>query len=142
MVFESNSSKDTYEFGKDMGSKAENGQIYCLVGELGSGKTLFAQGFAEGLGIKEFVNSPTFTLVQEYEEGRIPLYHFDVYRIENEDEMFEIGCEEYFYGGGVCLVEWADLIEGLIPQGAVWIYMERDFERDSDYRRISVDCKL
>lgn len=139
MFFESNSPGDTYKFGKAMGEKAEIGQIYCLIGDLGSGKTLFAQGFAEGLGIKEPVSSPTFTLIQEYEEGRLPLYHFDVYRIEDEEEMFEIGYEDYFYGNGVCLVEWADLIEALIPEDAVWISIERDVKSGSDYRRIRVD---
>lgn len=139
MFFESNSPEDTYKLGKDMGEKAESGQIFCLLGELGSGKTLFAQGFAEGIGIKEPVNSPTFTLIQEYDEGRLPLYHFDVYRIEDEEEMYEIGYEDYFYGGGVCLVEWADLIEPLIPEDAVWIKIERDAQKSSDYRKIRVD---
>lgn len=139
MFFESNSPGDTYKLGKDMGEKAESGQIYCLLGELGSGKTLFAQGFAEGIGIREPVNSPTFTLIQEYDEGRLPLYHFDVYRIEDEEEMYEIGYEDYFYGGGVCLVEWADLIEPLIPEDAVWINIERDGKKSSDYRKIRVD---
>lgn len=139
MFFESNSPEDTYKLGKNMGEKAESGQIYCLLGELGSGKTLFAQGFAEGIGIKEPVNSPTFTLIQEYDEGRLPLYHFDVYRIEDEEEMYEIGYEDYFYGGGVCLVEWADLIEPLIPEDAVWIKIERDGKKSSVYRKIRVD---
>ena len=139
MVFESNTPGDTYKLGKDMGEKAVSGQIYCLIGELGSGKTLFAQGFAEGMGIKEPVSSPTFTLIQEYDEGRLPLYHFDVYRIEDEEEMYEIGYEDYFYGGGVCLVEWANLIEPLIPEDAVRINMERDDRKSPDYRRIRVD---
>lgn len=142
MVFESNSPKDTYEIGRNLGSKAKSGEIYCLIGELGSGKTLFSQGFAQGLGIKEPVNSPTFTLIQEYEEGRLPLYHFDVYRIENEDEMFEIGYEDYFYGSGVCLVEWADLIETIIPENAVWISLERDGRKGFDFRRISIERKM
>lgn len=142
MIFESNSPKDTYEIGRNLGSKAKSGEIYCLTGELGSGKTLFSQGFAEGLGIKEPVNSPTFTLIQEYEEGRLPLYHFDVYRIENEDEMFEIGYEDYFYGSGVCLVEWANLIEAIIPENAVWISLERDGQKGFDFRRISVERKM
>lgn len=142
MIFESNSPKDTYEIGRNLGSKAKSGEIYCLTGELGSGKTLFSQGFAEGLGIKEPVNSPTFTLIQEYEEGRLPLYHFDVYRIENEDEMFEIGYEDYFYGSGVCLVEWANLIEAIIPENAVWISLERDGQKGFDFRRISIERKM
>lgn len=138
MVFESNSPDETFEFGKDLGEKAGKGDIYCLVGDLGCGKTLFAQGFAKGLGVKEYVNSPTFTLIQEYEDGKLPFYHFDVYRIENEEEMFEIGYEDYFYGQGVCLIEWANLIFSLIPENAVFITIEKDVEKGWDYRRISI----
>lgn len=138
MVFESNSPDETFEFGKGLGEKAEKGDIYCLVGDLGCGKTLFAQGFAKGLGVKEHVNSPTFTLIQEYEDGRLPLYHFDVYRIENEEEMYEIGYEDYFYGQGVCLIEWANLIFSLIPENAVFITIEKDVDKGWDYRRISI----
>ena len=108
---------------------------------LGTGKTVFSQGFAAGLGIKEAVNSPTFTIVCEYEEGRLPLYHFDVYRIEEPEEMEEIGYEEYFYGQGVCLVEWASLVEEIIPPEAVWITIEKDLDKGFDYRKITVRGK-
>lgn len=137
-VIDSASPEETYLFAEKMGSGAKKGQVYCLTGDLGMGKTLFAKGFAAGLGIKENVNSPTFTLVQEYEEGRLPLYHFDVYRIGSEEEMFEIGCDDYFYGEGVCLVEWADLINGIIPDGAVWINIDKDIKKGCDYRKITI----
>ena len=113
--------------------------IFCLDGDLGAGKTVFAQGFACGLGISEPVNSPTFTIVQVYDEGRLPLYHFDVYRIGDISEMDEAGYEDYFFGEGVCLIEWASVIEELIPENAVWIRMERDAQKGFDYRKITVD---
>ena len=111
MIYESMSEKDTFEFGKKLGEKATAGQIICLDGDLGVGKTVFTQGFAKGLGIEDSVNSPTFTIIQIYDEGILPLYHFDVYRIGEPEEMYEIGYEEYFFGEGVCLIEWTKLIE-------------------------------
>lgn len=137
-VIESNSSEQTYELGKSLGQQAKPGQIYCLDGDLGTGKTVLAQGFAAGLGISEAVSSPTFTIVQVYEEGRLPLYHFDVYRIEDVDEMSEIGCEEYFFGQGVCLVEWSSQIEELIPEDAIKIELEKDLTKGFDYRKITI----
>ena len=116
MIIESRSEKETRELGKKMGQEALPGQIYTLVGDLGVGKTVFTQGLAEGLGISEPVNSPTFTIVQIYEDGHLPLYHFDVYRIGDVEEMEEIGYEDYFYGEGVCLIEWANLIEDILPE--------------------------
>lgn len=100
---------------------------------------MFAQGLARGLGIEEPVNSPTFTILQVYDGGRIPFYHFDVYRIGAVEEMDEIGCEDYFYGGGVCLVEWAERIEQLLPKGRTELLIEKDLERGFDYRRITLN---
>lgn len=139
MVLETNSEKETWEFGKRIAEKAEPGQVFSLVGDLGAGKTVLTKGMAAGLGITEPVSSPTFTIVQIYEEGRLPFYHFDVYRIADPEEMDEIGYEDYFYGDGVCLVEWANLIEELMPADTVHIQIEKDLERGFDFRRITVD---
>ena len=138
-VTETYSPEETFEFGKKLGEEAVPGMIFCLDGDLGAGKTVFAQGFACGLGISEPVNSPTFTIVQVYDEGRLPLYHFDVYRIGDISEMDEAGYEDYFFGEGVCLIEWASVIEELIPENAVWIRMERDAQKGFDDRKITVD---
>ncbi len=138
MIIDSNSERETYEFGVSLGKKAQPGQVYTLIGDLGVGKTVLTQGLAQGLGIKEPVNSPTFTIVQVYEDGRLPLYHFDVYRIGDVEEMEEIGYEDYFYGEGVCLIEWANLIEEILPEQYTEILLEKDLERGFDYRRITV----
>ena len=121
-----------------LGEKIPAGSVVCLDGDLGVGKTVFAKGVAKGLGLKEPVSSPTFTIVQEYREGRIPLFHFDVYRIEDPEEMYEIGYEEYFYGDGVCLIEWADQIRELIPETATHVLIEKDLEKGLGYRRITI----
>lgn len=139
MIIESFGAKDTYELGKTMGEKAKKGDVYLLLGDLGVGKTVFTQGFADGLGITEPVSSPTFTIIQEYEEGRLPFYHFDVYRIGDVEEMEEIGYQDYFYGEGVCLIEWANLIEEILPDTARAIVIEKDLEKGFDYRRIRID---
>lgn len=139
MIYETNGPRETYELGKRLGEQAKAGQVFCLDGDLGVGKTVFTQGFAAGLGILEPVSSPTFTIVQQYEEGRLPLYHFDVYRIGDVSEMDEIGYEDCFYGEGVCLIEWSSLIEELLPQDAVHVAIEKDLERGFDYRRIRVE---
>lgn len=136
-VIETYSPQETFEAGRRMGEQAQAGEVYCLDGELGVGKTVFTQGFARGLGIEEPVNSPTFTIVQEYEKGRLPLYHFDVYRISDAEEMDEIGYEDYFFGQGVCLIEWAALIEELIPECAVRIAIEKEVEKGFEYRKIT-----
>ena len=141
MVIDSRSEKETRELGSKLGREAQAGQIYTLVGDLGVGKTVFTQGLAEGLGIMEPVNSPTFTILQIYEEGRLPLYHFDVYRIDYVEEMDEIGYEDYFYGEGVCLIEWANLIEDILPEHYTEILIEKDLEQGFDYRRITVTEK-
>ncbi len=138
MIYETNSYKETFEVGYKLGEKAKKGDIYCLNGDLGAGKTVFSQGFAAGLGVKEPVNSPTFTIIQIYEDGRLPLYHFDVYRIGDISEMDETGYEDYFYGEGVTLIEWASLIEDIIPPEAVQISINRDLNKDYDYRRIEI----
>lgn len=138
MIIETNSREETFELGKSLGEQAKQGEIYCLSGNLGTGKTVFTQGFARGLGITEPVSSPTFTIVSEYEEGRLPLYHFDVYRIEDIEEMEEIGYEDCFYGEGVCLVEWAELIKELLPENYVSITIEKNPEKGFDYRKITV----
>ena len=138
-LFETKGPAETYQFGKELGEKATPGQVYCLDGDLGTGKTVFAQGFAAGLGIDGPVNSPTFTILQVYENGRLPLYHFDVYRIADPEEMDEIGYEDCFYGEGVCLVEWSELIEELIPEDAIHITIEKDLEKGFDYRQIRVE---
>lgn len=139
MIYESDSFESTYEFAKSLGQKATAGQVYTLIGDLGVGKTVFAQGFADGIGIDDSVNSPTFTILQIYDEGRLPLYHFDVYRIEDPEEMYEVGLDEYLYGDGVCLIEWADLISELIPENHIRIEIEKNLEKGFDYRRISVN---
>lgn len=138
MVWETNSAAETFELGKRLGKLAKAGDVFTLNGNLGVGKTVFAQGFADGLGITDVVCSPTFTIVQVYEEGRLPLYHFDVYRVEEPEEMYAIGYEEYFFGNGVCLVEWSELIEELIPEEHVRIQIEKEPENGFDYRRITV----
>ena len=138
-VFESRSAADTFAYGKALGEKAAPGEIYTLVGNLGVGKTVFTQGFAEGLGITESVNSPTFTILQSYEEGRLPLYHFDVYRIGDASEMDEIGYEDCFYGDGVCLIEWADLVAEILPKDCIRITIEKDLAKGFDFRRIAVE---
>lgn len=136
-VIETYSEKETMQAGFDQGKAATKGQIICLDGDLGTGKTVFTKGFAKGLGIEEHITSPTFTIVNEY-EGHIPLYHFDVYRIGDPDEMFDIGYEEYFFGDGVCLVEWADNISELIPAYAVRITIEKNLDKGADYRKITI----
>ena len=138
MITETHNSKETYELGFNMGKSAKAGDVYCLDGDLGVGKTVFTQGFAKGLGINEPINSPTFTIVQEYREGRLPLYHFDVYRIGDITEMDEIGYEEYFYSEGVCLIEWGNLISEIMPENATYITISKDLSKGFDYRRIEV----
>lgn len=139
-IIESRSAEETFAFGKRLGEAAVPGQVICLNGDLGVGKTVFTQGFAAGLGIIEPVNSPTFTILQEYLEGRLPFYHFDVYRIADIEEMEEIGYEDCFYGNGVCLIEWAELIQELIPKEAVQVRIEKNLDYGFDYRRLFLEC--
>ena len=139
MVTETRSPEETYELGKKIGQQARPGQVYTLTGDLGVGKTVFTQGVAAGLGITEPVSSPTFTIVQIYEEGRLPFYHFDVYRIGDIEEMEEIGYDDYFFGEGICLIEWAELIEEILPKDRISITIEKDLAQGFDYRRITVE---
>ena len=138
-VIDSFCAKDTYELGEKIGQMAKPGMVISLTGDLGVGKTVFTQGLAKGLGIEEPVNSPTFTIVQVYEEGRLPLYHFDVYRIGDIEEMDEIGYEDYFYGEGVCLIEWADLIREILPEQMRRVTIEKNLEKGFDYRKITLE---
>lgn len=137
-IYETFSPEETQELGQRIGSAAMPGDIYTLVGDLGVGKTVFTQGIARGLEITEPICSPTFTIVQVYEEGRMPFYHFDVYRIGDIEEMEEIGYEDYFYGKGLCMIEWANLIEELLPKKRCEIRIEKDIEKGFDYRKITV----
>lgn len=139
MVIETRSPEETFALGEKLGREAKPGQIYMLNGDLGTGKTVFTQGFASGLGITEPVNSPTFTILQVYEEGRMPFYHFDVYRIGDVEEMDEIGYEDCFYGEGVCLIEWAELIEEILPENVIVVTIEKDLEQGFDYRKITLE---
>lgn len=139
MVIETRSPEETFALGEKLGREAKSGQIYTLNGDLGTGKTVFTQGFAAGLGITEPVNSPTFTILQVYEEGRMPFYHFDVYRIGDVEEMDEIGYEDCFYGEGVCLIEWAELIEEILPKNVIVVTIEKDLEQGFDYRKITLE---
>lgn len=139
MMIETFSEKETRAFGEKLGREAVPGSIYTLTGDLGVGKTVFTQGFARGLGIDEPVNSPTFTIIQEYDGGRLPFYHFDVYRIGDIEEMEEIGYEDYFYGKGACLIEWANLITELLPEHRIAITIEKDLKKGFDYRKITVE---
>ena len=138
LEYESFKAEDTREFAKMLAKEEKEGQIYLLSGDLGTGKTAFAQGFAQGLGIEDYVNSPTFTIMQIYDKGRLPLYHFDVYRIGDSSEMDELGYEEYFFGNGISLVEWPEMIEDILPDDAIRITIEKDLTKGFDYRLIKV----
>lgn len=135
---ETHSSEETYRLGAELAKDAVPGQVICLTGELGTGKTVFTQGFAKGLGVEDYVDSPTFTIVKEYHDGRLPFYHFDVYRIGDISEMEEIGYEEYFFGEGVCLVEWGLLVEELLPEDCIFIEIKKDREKGFDYRTVRI----
>ena len=138
MIIETCSDRETFALGEKLGKAAKPGQIYTLTGDLGVGKTVFTQGVAKGLGIEEPISSPTFTIVQEYLEGRLPFYHFDVYRIGDIEEMEEIGYDDYFFGQGVCLIEWASRIPGLLPDDCRTVRIQKDLKRGFDYRRIEL----
>ena len=140
MIYESNSTEKTKQLGFSMGKEAKMGDVFCLSGDLGTGKTVFSKGFAKGLEVGDLVTSPTVTIINEY-KGLLPLYHFDVYRISCLEEMDDTGYEEYFFGQGVCLVEWAEMVEELIPEDAVWITIEKDYTKGEDYRKITVSQK-
>lgn len=138
-VYETYTEAETHALGETLAAMAQPGQVYTLIGDLGVGKTVFTKGFAKGLGISEHVSSPTFTIVQIYEEGRLPFYHFDVYRIGDVEEMEEIGYEDYIYGDGVSLIEWANLISEILPDCYTRITIEKNLEKGFDYRKITVE---
>lgn len=137
--YESFSENDTFEIAKNIAKELKKGSIVCLDGDLGVGKTIFAKGFAKGLGIEDDITSPTFTLVQSYESLDNVLHHFDVYRISDESEMDEIGYEEYFFSDAICLIEWSSLIPDLIPENAIRIGIEKDMKKGFDYRNINIE---
>ena len=139
MVIETHDPEETFEVGRTSGMNAKPGQSYTLTGDLGVGKTVFTQGVAAGLGITEPVNSPTFTIIQEYKDGRLPFYHFDVYRIGDLEEMEEIGYDDYFFGQGICLIEWAELIEEILPEKRIEVTIEKDLEKGFEYRKITIE---
>ena len=139
MIYETNSAQETFELGRRIGQQAKKGQIYTLEGDLGVGKTVLTQGAAAGLKITEPISSPTFTILQEYQEGRLPFYHFDVYRIGDVEEMEEIGYDDYFFGDGICLIEWANLIQEILPENVISIVIEKNLEKGFDYRRITLE---
>lgn len=139
MIIETFSPEETFALGEQLGREAKTGEVYTLIGDLGVGKTVFTQGIAKGLEIEEPICSPTFTIVQVYEEGRMPFYHFDVYRIGDIEEMEEIGYEDYFYGNGLSLIEWANLIEEILPKNHKEIIIEKDLEKGFDYRKITIN---
>lgn len=138
-VFETYSAEETKELGRRISLEAKEGDVFCLNGDLGTGKTVFTKGFAEGMGISEPISSPTFTIVQEYHSGRKPFYHFDVYRIADPEEMYEIGFDEYLFGGGVCLIEWAELIKEILPKNCIKLSIAKDLDKGFDYRKITIE---
>ncbi len=139
MIYETSSADETFKLGYEAGQKAAPGDVFCLDGDLGVGKTVFTAGFAKGLGIEEAICSPTFTILQVYEEGRLPLYHFDVYRISDPSEMDEIGFDEYAYGDGVCVIEWGSMIEEILPENTIFIKIEKDTAVSFDHRKITIE---
>ena len=139
IVWDSFSPDETFAIGEQIGREAQPGEVYTLIGDLGVGKTVFTQGVAKGLGINEHVNSPTFTIVQIYDSGRLPFYHFYVYRIGDVEEMEEIGYQDCFYGEGICLIEWANLIEEILPDSYKEITIEKDLKKGFDYRKITLE---
>lgn len=139
MIYESFSPEQTGRIGESLAETAVPGQVFCLYGDLGVGKTVFTQGFARGLKITDPINSPTFTIIQTYEDGTMPFYHFDVYRIGDPEEMDEIGLDDYIYGEGVCLIEWANLIREMLPARVTAITIEKDVDKGFDYRRITIE---
>ncbi len=139
MIYESFSRQDTYKLGMQLAEEAQQGDIFTLSGDLGAGKTAFSKGFAHGLGVEDEVTSPTFTIVCEYGSGRIPLYHFDMYRLADGSELEDIGAEEYLYGNGVCLIEWPENVEGYLPEQVKKIKIEKDLEKGPDYRKITIE---
>jgi tRNA threonylcarbamoyladenosine biosynthesis protein TsaE len=121
---ETDSAEQTQTLGEQLGRQLSSGDVVALIGEFGSGKTTIAQGICRGLGVRGVVNSPSFTLINEY-RGRYPVYHLDCYRLESEEDLLDLGYEEYFYGDGICLIEWAEKAAGLMPPGRIEIQLSR-----------------
>lgn len=142
-IYETRGQDETFALGQKVGERALAGSVYCLKGDLGAGKTVFAKGMARGLGVEEDVVSPTFMILREYantkESGHLPFYHFDIYRLQEEEELFDIGFDEYTSMGGICLIEWADQLPGAMPKGSIWIEIEKDPAKGEDYRRITIE---
>ena len=139
MTYDSYSQVDTERVGYLHGLKAKAGDVFCLIGDLGTGKTAFARGFARGVDITDDITSPTFAIVNQYTSGRLVMHHFDVYRIRDISEMEDTGYEDCFFGAGVCLVEWADIIRPVWPQNRIIVRLERLVANGEDYRRITVE---
>ena len=139
MIIEAFSPEDTRQAGLLLGTEAKKKDVFWLTGDLGVGKTIFSKGFAQGLLLEEEITSPTFTIVNEYQEGRLPFYHFDVYRLKSSDEIYDLGFDEYIYGNGVCLIEWAEIVKDAIPDNAIWITIEKDLSKGENYRIIKID---
>ncbi len=138
MRFETNSVEETREIAKQLAKRFSVGDVICLCGDLGVGKTAFVSGFARGFGFEGYVSSPTFALIHEY-PAKVPIYHFDMYRIENEDDAYAAGVDEYLYGDGVCLIEWSENIRSLLPQGFFTITIRKDADKDETYREIVLE---
>lgn len=130
--------EETLNIGKQVGMLAGSGNIICLTGDLGTGKTHMSKGIAEGLGITEHITSPTFNIVNEYHSGRLNLYHFDVYRVNDPDEIYAIGFDEYIFGDGVSLIEWANYIEEIIPDEYLYINIKKLPEKGDNFRKIAI----
>lgn len=138
MIIETFTSEETKKAGFELSINANPSDIYCLIGDLGVGKTVFTKGFAQGLGINETIMSPTFTIINEYKTENIEFYHFDVYRLKSGEDLYDLGYEEYFYGNGICLIEWADIVKEFIPDNAIWISIKKDLSKGENYRIIEV----
>ncbi len=139
MIIEAFSPEDTEQAGFMLGTETQRNDIFCLVGDLGTGKTVFSKGFAKGLLLEEDITSPTFTILNEYQDARFPFYHFDVYRLKNSDEFFDLGFDEYLFNGGVCLIEWAETIRDAMPENAIWVSIEKNLSKGENYRIIKID---
>ncbi len=138
-IFESNSPEETFSAGERMGKSIEKGRVIALYGDLGTGKTVFAKGLARGLMIDEDITSPTFNIVKSYSGGRLTFHHFDVYRIGDVSEMDEIGYEDCFYGDGVSLIEWGGLIDEILPEDCIKVWIKKDLSKGPDFREITID---
>ncbi len=136
--FKTFSAEETVNLGSKLGKILDRGDVVCITGELGTGKTAFTGGIAKALGIKGYITSPTFTIVNEY-KSTIPLFHFDVYRISEPEEMIEIGFDEYLDSGGIVVIEWAELIKDILPANHIWVDISKDTKEDMNARNIKIE---